>query len=89
MNYIAYGFLILIYAVFAWFGKAISIKEEITDEESYITETIPKETNTMCAICGTALVAHYSFFTQKSHLDTTDILQQYKELTLKDIINRV
>ena len=22
MNYIAYGFLILIYAVFAWFGKA-------------------------------------------------------------------
>lgn len=50
------------------------------DEEQNITVTIPKKINKYVAICGEALVAHFSFYTQRKHLDSTDILEKYEAL---------
>lgn len=50
------------------------------DEEVWLTEIYPTLEDRLNTICGSALVAHYSFFAQRPHLDTTDILQTYKEI---------
>lgn len=52
----------------------------IIDEEQYLTTHISKTTNTPNIIIGNALFAHYSFFTQKTVLDQTDILQKYFDI---------
>lgn len=50
------------------------------DEEVWLTEVYPTLNDKLNTICGSALVAHYSFFAQRPYLDTLDILQKYKEL---------
>ena len=50
------------------------------DEEVFLTENYPRNTGKLNAICGLALVSHFSFFTQREHLLTTDILEQYRAI---------
>lgn len=50
------------------------------DEEIALTEIIPTLDNKLNTICGSALVAHYSFFAQRPYLDKTDILEQYRAI---------
>lgn len=51
---------------------------QIRDEEIWLTEQWPERTGKHNLVCGNALVSHYSFFPQRPHLDTTDILEQYR-----------
>lgn len=48
------------------------------DEEIWLTEVYPTQQGKLNTICGSALVAHYSFMRQRPHLDTTDILENYR-----------
>lgn len=50
------------------------------DEEVWLTEHYPTLNNKLNTICGTALVAHYSFLRQRPYLDKTDILDQYRAI---------
>jgi hypothetical protein len=65
----------------AWLGKTFKEFEGDVgvDEEAWLSVDKPKMMNKPNVILGDAIVAHFSFFTQRSHLDNTDILQKYKE----------
>lgn len=49
-------------------------------DEYWINNYGPIATDKHSCIVGDILCAHYSFHVQKTHLDTTDILEQYKNL---------
>jgi len=51
------------------------------DEDHWLTTVAPKEYGQNC-ICGQALAAHYAFFTQRNHLNTTDVLEKYRSITV-------
>lgn len=75
---------------FCFFGKDFAKFEGIIgqrrkgkirfDEEIWLTEVYPTLNKKLNTICGSALVAHYSFFAQRPHLDTLDILEQYRAI---------
>jgi hypothetical protein len=48
------------------------------DEERYLSVNIPKSMNKYNCIFGNFICIHYAFFTQRKLLDSTDILEQYK-----------
>lgn len=52
----------------------------VYDEEVWLTEVYPILEDKLNTICGTAIVAHYSFFSQRPYLDKTDILEKYRKL---------
>lgn len=67
----------------AWFGSDFrfatrSLKD--VDEEEWLSTTKPRKERRPCLINGDAICAHFSFFTQRDHLDTTDILRLYATL---------
>ncbi len=47
------------------------------DDEQFLACEAPKLLGKLNAICGSALAAHYSFFPQKAHIDSTDVLAQW------------
>jgi hypothetical protein len=57
-----------------FFGEECAFwsKEINHNEEQWLTS------NRLTAICGESIVCHYSFHTQRWHLDKTDILKQYE-----------
>jgi hypothetical protein len=66
---------------FAYTGKAMAEHADQIwheEEETYMTGPLVEETGIPNLICGNALVSHYSFFTQRPHLDLTDVLAQYQ-----------
>lgn len=65
----------------AWLGKTFKEFEGDVgvDEEAWLSVDKPKMMSKPNVIFGDAIVAHFSFFTQRSHLDNTDLLQKYKE----------
>ena len=68
---------------FVWFGSDMAlVADELwaAEEEQFISGTYPDRTGRFNLIAGDALVSHYSFFTQRAHLDTTDILTKYQDL---------
>jgi hypothetical protein len=60
---------------FAKFGGLVD-----EDEELFLSVTLPKRLGRKCAIYGGALCAHFSFYTQRSLLDKSDVLDAYYEL---------
>jgi hypothetical protein len=50
------------------------------DEEVWLCEVYPTLEHKLNTICGTALVAHYSFLRQRPYLDKTDILETYRAI---------
>lgn len=50
----------------------------LNDEEEYLTVIKPAELNKVNKIIGSLLVAHYSFYTQREFLDSTDLIDQYE-----------
>jgi hypothetical protein len=50
------------------------------DEEQWLSVDKPKSIGKYNKIIGNTLFVHYSFYTQREHLDKTDILEKYKEL---------
>jgi hypothetical protein len=62
---------------FAKFGGDL----EGAEEEQWLTEVYPPSIDRKNVICGTGLVSHFSFFSQRSHLlNNTDILDQYRKV---------
>lgn len=63
----------------SWFGADLNPYEQIFSglEEIQISYVIPTLANRANAIIGDTLVSHFAFFTQREHLDTTDILDAY------------
>lgn len=59
----------------------IALKDVIVpDEERYLSEYRPAEVGRLNAICGSAVVIHYAYHTQREELDKTDILSRYEAL---------
>lgn len=81
-------------STFCYFGKDFKEFEGVVgyrdgelvyDEEVWLTEVYPILKDKLNTICGTALVAHYSFFSQRPLLDKTDILKKYSELAKRKL----
>jgi hypothetical protein len=70
---------------FAFFGAdfapfAAKVENAHFDEEIFLTIQYPKQIRRDNVICGTALVSHFTFFTQRQHILRTDILARYREV---------
>lgn len=66
-----------------WFGKDLAeIDGNVdTNEEEFLSTNYPKKIKRINCIYGDALCVHFSFYTQREHLDKTDILEQYKKIS--------
>lgn len=72
--------------VISWLGKTFAEFDGIVghDEELWLSVDKPKSINKPNIIKGNTLFVHYSFYTQRPYLDTTNILEKYKLLSLKN-----
>ena len=68
--------------VISWLGEEFAKFDGkvATDEEEWLSVTKPKQILTPNAICGTALFSHFAFFTQREHMDKTNILHLYEKM---------
>lgn len=62
----------------SWFGKDFENVSVNEDEEQEVSVDIPNRLNRKNCIFGEYVVVHFGFFTQREHLDKTDILQNYQ-----------
>ena len=71
----------------AWRGAAFASSglgiDGSHDEEEWLACTAPRAMGLTNAIYGGFVCVHYAFFTQRAHLDSTNILQRYKDLLLQ------
>lgn len=65
-----------------WFGREFAEFGGVmpVEEEEWLSVTKPTMLAVPNAIFGGAVVAHFSFYTQREHLDKTDILERYRRL---------
>jgi hypothetical protein len=74
----------------AWFGetmKDIVEKNEQSvykDEEQFISVVYPQSNQNPNIIVGNVICSHFSFSTQRDHLDRTNILSEYDKITNKN-----
>lgn len=68
-----------------WFGKDFKEFSGIVgnDEEVWLSQIAPRKKDKKTCVCGSALCVHFAFFTQRKHMDKTNILQIYKEISKK------
>jgi hypothetical protein len=50
------------------------------DEEEYFSRILPNKLGKKNCIYGNGYCSHFAFFTQRSHMDSTNILNRYKNL---------
>jgi hypothetical protein len=65
----------------AWRGEEFAKFEGrlgFTHEEEWLSVTRPTQLASFNLIYGRAVVAHFSFYTQREYLDRTDLLEQYR-----------
>jgi hypothetical protein len=65
----------------AWRGEEFAKFEGklgFTHEEEWLSVTRPTQLASFNLIYGRTVVAHFSFYTQRKHLDRTDLLEQYR-----------
>ena len=67
-----------------WFGadmaKIIQTGGVGEDEEEWLTYQYPRQSKRPNMICGSAVASHFAFYTQRKHLDATDVLDGYRKL---------
>jgi hypothetical protein len=63
-----------------WFGRDLAGVELDWNEEIAVSSDIPRRLNRPNIIYGDVLIVHYAFHTQRDYLQTTDILDSYKEI---------
>lgn len=63
----------------SWLGSEFAKFEGAVgeDEEQWLSCDAPRHKGRMCCINGNAICAHFSFYTQRDHLDATDVLEGY------------
>lgn len=68
----------------AWFGVSMQPFDGVfpdgVDEEEWVSVTLPMLLRRSNMITGQAIAVHFAFFTQRGHLDRTDVLARYAEL---------
>jgi hypothetical protein len=66
----------------AWLGEEFDAfgGEVGVAEEQWLTRDRPTAIGKRNCICGSAVVCHYAFHTQRDCLDSTDILSRYEAL---------
>lgn len=67
-----------------WIGEEFSkFNGEVgVDEEQWLSVDKPSELKCYNIINGDAVCVHYAFYPQRSYLDTTNILEEYKKISL-------
>jgi len=66
----------------SWLGEEFAKFNGIVgrEEEQWLSSDKPKEISMPCCIYGDFVCVHYSFYTQKQHLDSTNILESYYKI---------
>lgn len=74
----------------SWFGKDFAefdgkvCSDNDKDDEQWLSVYKPRQVNKFNCICGTALVVHFAYYTQRECLESqTNSLQKYKEISEK------
>lgn len=62
-----------------WLGDDLVDVNVAIDEEDYITRKMPVDKKRSIGLLGSCIACHYSFYTQRDHLSTTNILEEYKK----------
>ena len=72
----------------SWFGEEFAkFNGEVgNDEEEWLSSIKSQNLNKPNIIVGSPICAHFSFFTQREHLDKTNILEEYNELINYSIV---
>jgi hypothetical protein len=70
--------------VISWLGSEFKkFNGEVgIDEENWLSCDKPNELQKPNIIFGNCLFVHYAFFTQRLHIDNTDILELYKDISI-------
>ena len=66
--------------------------EPVEGEEPFISSILPTRFRRPCEICGSALFAHFAYYTQRPYLEgSTTLLDRYQALALNDytILKRI
>ena len=71
--------------VISWLGSEFNKFNGIVDadEENWLSCIKPSQISKPNIIFGDSLFSHYAFFTQRNYIDSTDILEKYKEISKK------
>jgi hypothetical protein len=71
--------------VISWLGSEFKkFNGEVgTDEEQWLSCDKPRELQIPNIIFGNSLFVHYAFHPQRSYIDGTDILEKYKNISIK------
>ncbi len=66
----------------SWYGRDMSRVDRTgkDDDEQYLSVEYPKMMNRHNVIVGQPMCVHYAFYTQREHLDTTNVLAMYRAL---------
>jgi len=71
---------------FAFYGRDIlPFKDEIHDEEQFLSVDLPKRLSRPNLIIPDALISHFSYYTQREYLDKTGLLERYRHLALRGL----
>ena len=54
------------------------------DEEPWLTQVKTVECGKINAICGESIMSHFAFYTQRDHIDNTDILARYRDVAWRE-----
>lgn len=67
----------------SWLGEEFAQFDGVVgdDEEQWLASDKPSQIKKPNVIYGEFTVVHYAFYTQREHIDKTDILSQYKKLS--------
>jgi hypothetical protein len=65
----------------AWFGEDMARLHITGDDEHFLSHLAPVQIQRLNVICGSSVVSHYAYFTQREHMDVTDLLERYAEKT--------
>ena len=67
----------------SWLGKTFASFDGNVgvDEERWLSCDKPKQLQTPNVVFGKAVCSHFSFYTQREHLDQTNLLEQYNSIS--------
>jgi len=69
--------------VISWLGEEFKKFNGVVgvDEEAWLSCVKPQELQKKSCICGNALFAHFAFYTQRHHLDQTNLIEIYEDIS--------
>jgi hypothetical protein len=73
----------------SWFGSEFKTFNGMVgeEEEHWLTCIAPSKQGKQNCIFGNFVCVHYAFYTQRPHIDSTDILERYKQYEYSSVSN--